>query len=79
MVAKLPWIRGLCYLVETPVKFGSVTVANMTADTLMGWHERLGHLNTTDMMCMNNHDIVSVMRVTKKKVLPCYVCIEAKQ
>ena len=50
----------------------------MRADTLMGRHERLGHLNTTDVMRINNHDIVSRVRVTNKKVLPCDMCIETK-
>ena len=66
VVAKISWICGLCYPVETPVKFGAVIVANMTSDTLMGWNLRVGHLNTTDVMRMNKHDIVNGMRVKNK-------------
>ncbi len=45
----------------------------------MGWHRRLNHLNTTDIMRMANYELATGINVTDKTVVPCQVCLEAKQ
>ncbi|DAZ95723.1 TPA: LOW QUALITY PROTEIN: hypothetical protein N0F65_007129, partial [Lagenidium giganteum] len=49
------------------------------ADTLFGWHQRLGHLNYDDIVRLENHHLANGIRITDKTRHPCESCLLGKQ
>ncbi|DBA01787.1 TPA: hypothetical protein N0F65_002903 [Lagenidium giganteum] len=49
------------------------------SDSLIGWHERLGHLNFDDVIRLENHELAEGVHVTDKTQHTCEPCLLGKQ
>lgn len=72
-------IGDLYYVRESPEQLACVSSTNIKKSQLQIWHERLGHLNESDLLEMHKREAVLGMKIRKgEKLPPCEVCSSGK-
>lgn len=72
-------IGDLYYIRELPNQLACTSSTVVKKSQLQVWHERLGHLNESDLLEMHQKGAVLGMTIKKgEKLLPCEVCSSGK-
>jgi len=71
-------IGDFYYVRESPEQLACVSSANIKKSQLQMWHERLGHLNESDLLEMHKRAVLGMEIKKGEKLPPCEVCSSGK-